>query len=79
MKSKSNDKQTQKGTSGRLLNQGYSSDLPNTTTGVKLTSGKAKIRMLKDGKLVKHKSNHEMIKRSKQENTHVNRQNPDKQ
>lgn len=33
------------------------SDLPNTTTCVKLTSAKAKIRMLKDGKLVKHKSN----------------------
>ena len=56
-----------------------SSDLPNTTACVKLTSAKAKIRMLKDGKLVKHKSNHEMIKRSKQENTHVNGQNPDKQ
>ena len=56
-----------------------SSDLPNTTTCVKLTSGKAKIRMLKDEKLVKRKSNHEMIKRSKQENSHVNRQNADKQ
>ena len=33
------------------------SDLPNTTTCVKLTSAKAKIRMLRDGKLVKHKSN----------------------
>lgn len=49
------------------------------TACVKLTSAKAKIRMLKDGKLVKHKSNHEMIKRSKPENTLVNGQNPDKQ
>lgn len=41
-----------------------SSDPPNTTTCVKLTSDKAKIRMLKDGKLVKHKSNHEVIQKS---------------